>query len=135
MKFFSDATGPTLSQIVWTTFSKSRRLDQGNANAGSIAEDFGRIGMKDFWPEVARKGGAVRTKARLRRIEQMNMWRNAIAHSNFEQYLNQLDKLDGVLHPRLAEASACRVAVNALTIQISEAVAKHLARVVGSVPW
>lgn len=65
----------------------------------------------------------------------MNMWRNAIAHSNFEQNLNQLDKLDGVLRPRSSEVSTCRVAATRLASQMSEAVAAHLARIVGVVPW
>lgn len=126
---------PEISTILLVTLTKNRRLDQGNANDGTIAEDFGRLGMEDFWDLVALEQGKQRTARRLKRVRQMNMWRNAIAHNNFEQYQSRVDKLDGRLRPRLIEGTRCRAACEALAAQIEAAVAKFLAHVVGSAPW
>lgn len=48
VRVFSGAMGPAVASIVVATLTKNRRLDLGNANAGTIAEDFGRIGMSPF---------------------------------------------------------------------------------------
>lgn len=126
---------PKLQTILSVTLTKNRRLDQGNANDGNIAEDFGRLGMEDFWARVAAEGGGARTKTRRRRLEQMNLWRNAIAHNNFEQHQVRIDKLDGHLRPRLAEVERCRTACEQLAVQFEAAVAAFLTQVVGAPPW
>lgn len=129
------AAAPKLQTILLVTLTRNRRLDQGNATEGSIAEDFGRIGMEKFWDRVAANGGVALTKARRKRLDQMNLWRNAIAHDNFEQNQSRLDRLDGHLRPRLAEAKRCRTACRLLAVQIEGAVAFFLTQVVGSSPW
>jgi hypothetical protein len=126
---------PDISTILLVTLTKNRRLDQGNANDGTIAEDFGRLGMEGFWDLVASEGGKKHTARRLKRVRQMNMWPNAIAHNNFEQYQSSVDELDGRLRPRLVEGKKCRVACETLATQIEAAVAKFLHHVVASAPW
>jgi hypothetical protein len=116
------SAAPRLSTILVVTLTNNRKLDRGNANSASIAEDFGQIGMRDFW-------------TRRKRLEQMNLWRNAIAHNNFDQYRPRIKELDGHLKPRLAEVSRCRNACRQLAVQIEAAVASFLTQVVGSVPW
>ena len=128
-------TPVNVSGVLRATLTKNRKLDQGNANHGSIAEDFGRIGMSDFWKWVALYGGEKRTKLRLARLEQMNIWRNAIAHNNFEQNQGRIDLLDGRLRPRLVEAARCRTAVDQLAAQVSESVGGYLGELVGTAPW
>lgn len=129
------AAAPKLQTILLATLTRNRRLDQGNANDGNIAEDFGRIGMEDFWDRVAAEGGTTHTRARRLRLEQMNLWRNAIAHNNFEQNQVRINKLDRHLRPRLAEGRQCRTACDQLALQLDAAVAGFLAHVVGSPPW
>ncbi len=124
-----------LATILVVTLTRNRKLDFGNANEGSIADDFARIGMEDFWPRVAAEGGQAHTKARRKRLEQMNLWRNAIAHDNFEQNQVRIDKLDGHLRPRLAEVKRCRNACRQLAVTIEAAVAMFLTQVVGRAPW
>jgi hypothetical protein len=62
----------------WTT---NRQLDKGNAHQGTIAGDFGRLGVERFWSKV----DAVNADNRQRRqvLDLMNHWRNAIAHQDF----------------------------------------------------
>lgn len=129
------AVAPPIATILHLTLTKNRRLDSGNANEATIAEDFGRIGMEDFWDLVGAQGGAALTKARRKRLEQMNMWRNAIAHNNFEQYQSRVDKLDGRLRPRLVEGKRCRVACDQLAEQMARAVAAFLTPIAGAAPW
>lgn len=129
------AAAPVVSAILFATFTKGRKLDQGNANPGNIADDFSRIGMNAFWTELATHGGIAFTEARRKRLEQMNMWRNAIAHNDFDQNLSRLDKLDDQLKPRLKEANRCRTACNRLARQMDEAVGQFLGQVVGTAPW
>ncbi|MHB8878630.1 MAG: hypothetical protein ACYC8T_33440 [Myxococcaceae bacterium] len=129
------AAAPKVSTIIVASLTKNRKLDQGNAHEGTIAEDFARVGIEDFWDRVAARGGRAFTKARRRRLEQMNMWRNAIAHNNFEQNQTRVDKLDGQLRPRLIEGARCRDACRRLAVQMEAAVSSFLARVVGSPPW
>jgi hypothetical protein len=55
----------------------NRKLDRGNPNPGNIGADFGRFTLA-FWPLV----DAHRTENSSRKtvLEQLNEWRNAIAH-------------------------------------------------------
>ena len=63
------AAAPRISAIIVLTLTKNRRLDQGNAHEGTIAEDFARVGMEGFWDRVAAHGGLALTKARRRRLD------------------------------------------------------------------
>ena len=58
-----------------------RRFDTGNPNPGNIGADFNRFGMT-FWPEV--DAAHPKNARRKTMVEQMNRWRNAIAHNAFE---------------------------------------------------
>jgi hypothetical protein len=132
---FAAAAPTTLSTILYSTLTKNRSLDKGNANGGTIADDFGRLGMTSFWDLVAVDGGPVLTAKRRDRMEQMNMWRNAIAHNNFEQYQSKVDKLDNHLRPRLVEGRKCRTACDKLAVQMASAVGTFLHQVAGKPPW
>src|SRR5690242_4398976 len=61
--------------------TQDRKLDRGNANAGNIGADFARLGMT-FWPDVHRLDQ--RHQARQALLEELNAWRNAIAHQDFD---------------------------------------------------
>src|SRR5258708_2890508 len=76
-----------LQLAVRAAFLFDRKLDRGNPNAGDIGADFGRFGVA-FWPEV--KAQDRRNGSRARLLEELNLWRNAIAHQDFDP-----DKLGG----------------------------------------
>lgn len=60
--------------LVW-----ERRLDRGNPTTGNIGSDFGRMGI-DLWSRVLI---ADRRNAKRRaKLNQLNAWRNAIAHDD-----------------------------------------------------
>lgn len=132
---FAAAVPPPLSEILRSALTKSRSLDRGNANGSTIAEDFARLGMGRFWDLVTAEGGPIRTARRRYRMEQMNMWRNAIAHDSFEQVQSKSAQLDNRLRPRLVEGKKCRTACDLLAVQMTSAVGKFLQQVVGKGPW
>jgi len=132
---FAAAVPSQLSTILESALTKSRSLDRGNANGSTIAEDFARLGMGRFWDLVTAEGGQIRTARRRHRMEQMNMWRNAIAHDSFEQYQSKIAQLDNRLRPRLIEGRKCRAACNLLAAQMTSAVGTFLQQVVGKAPW
>ncbi len=129
--------GSPRETILFASLTGNRKLDHGNANDATLAEDFGRLGMEDFWDRVATEppGGRTFTKARRRRLEQMNVWRNAIVHNDFARNQSKLALLDDRLRPRLTEGNRCRAACEKLAVQIDGAVASFLASVVDTRPW
>src|SRR5205814_3348768 len=54
---FIAAIPSPLFMILRSTLTKSRSLDRGNANGGTISEDFARLGMDPFWDLVSAQGG------------------------------------------------------------------------------
>lgn len=70
----------------------NRRLDQGNPNPSSLGSDFRRFGI-DLWAEIrARSPRKCAVNRRL--LDELNLWRNAIAHQDFRQRT-----LDGKPYP------------------------------------
>jgi len=61
-------------------FTNRRGLDRGNASAETISADFARFDL-DIWS--AAKAASSLTPTRRMRLEQLNTWRNAIAHQDF----------------------------------------------------
>lgn len=72
---------PTLRSAVRAAFAWKRALDRGNPHPGAIGEDFNRLGMA-FWPAVL----AIDARNERRRdcLVDLNAWRNAIAHQDFD---------------------------------------------------
>lgn len=71
---------PASTQIaVRAAFTLDRSLDRGNATPENIARDFARFGM-DLWSSVYRLDS--RNRARRDRLNQLYIWRNAIAHQD-----------------------------------------------------
>ena len=57
----------------------NRKLDSGNPNPGNIGSDFNRFGL-EFWYEMDRLDG--RNGDRRKELQELNEWRNAIAHQD-----------------------------------------------------
>jgi hypothetical protein len=56
---------------------RRRQLDRGNAHSAALVADFGWL-AKDFWADLAQQDP--RNGRRRHRLEQLNAWRNAVAH-------------------------------------------------------
>lgn len=70
-----------LQDIVFDSLLLGRKLNTGNPNPGNIGADFGRFD-RSFWSSVS--AAHPRNAQRQVLLEQMNRWRNAIAHNDFD---------------------------------------------------
>ena len=75
--------------LVQARFTKGRQLDSRNAQPGSIGSDFELLGIK-FWDEVDTHHP--RSKDRKRDLEELNKWRNAIAHQKLRRSITPATK-------------------------------------------
>ena len=68
---------PAGTAVILEELGLNRRLDRGNAHAAALSDDFRWLGSH-LWTELVgmdRRNGRRRT-----RLDQLNVWRNAIAH-------------------------------------------------------
>jgi hypothetical protein len=81
--YLADRLMPTSLRHVWIkSFVLSRRLDTGNPNPGNLGSDFNRFGL-DFWAGVHNL--SPKNSRRRENLEELNSWRNAIAHHDFSR--------------------------------------------------
>lgn len=104
----------------------SRKLDRGNPNPGNIGEDFKRFGIA-FWDMV--KARDVRNRARQDRLEELNKWRNAIAHQDFDAAVLGSTTL------RIQQVREWRRACEHLATAFDEVMRAQLLTMVGTSPW
>jgi hypothetical protein len=128
-------TVPILA-LLGAAMIQGRALDKGNPNAGNIGSDFARLGMPSFWDDVY--AADARNRARRKRLDTLNMWRNAIAHQDFTP--KKVDKVwfnfsGGTGALRLGEVRAWRFACAGLATSFDRVVGAHLAKLLGSAPW
>jgi hypothetical protein len=116
-----------LQPIVRHEFTLNRQLDRANAQPGSIGADFGRLGI-DFWSRVdAQHPG---NAARKIQLDELNDWRNAIVHQDFNRA-----KLGGTVLLRLARVRRWRRACEQLAQAFDEVMRAHVQSIRGSRPW
>jgi hypothetical protein len=106
---------------------EGRKLSVGNPNPGNLGSDFGRFGI-NFWNEVTSHDA--RNLDRRAKLESLNLWRNAIAHQDFDPAM-----LGPALTLRISTIRAWRAACDGLAISFDEVVSTHLAGIIGSRPW
>ncbi len=116
-----------LQVIVLNLAVSNRKLDIGNPNPGNIGADFNRLGI-GFWIEVNKLDQ--RNKDRQRKLEQLNAWRNAIAHQDFDPA-----KLGGRSTLSLAEVQGWRSAVSQLVVCFDRVMYNYLNSLTGVSPW
>jgi hypothetical protein len=109
-------------ELLW-----NRRFDRGNANPGNIGADFSRLGP-DFWPLV--EADDARNAGRKSLLEELNRWRNAIVHQDFDPAI-----LGGSVTLTLSEVRGWRGACNGLTRSFDEVMRSHLLSLIGTSPW
>lgn len=118
---------PTLRRLVREEFSRGRQLDRGNAQPSSLGADFGRLGIA-FWPGL--DAYDVHGGARRAQLEQLNEWRNAIAHQDFDPA-----RLGGSTTLQLIQVRRWRAACNGLARGFDEVLRRHLHNQTGFMPW
>ncbi len=105
---------------------QNRKLDQGNPNPGNIGADYNRFGLI-FWNEVSNLD--LRNQSRKQRLEDLNKWRNAIAHQSFDPVIFGTGML------RLQQVREWRSACDQLAICFDEVMRSHLQAINGVSPW
>jgi hypothetical protein len=116
-----------LQRTIQVQLVQGRRLDHGNPNPGNIGADFGRFGVQ-FWDHVRRFDW--RTDARRVGLEELNSWRNAIAHQDFTS-----SRLGGQRRLILARVRRWRRCCEGLVPSFEAALYAYLSQVTGTAPW
>ena len=119
---------PELRETLRENLVFGRRLDRGNPNPGNIGSDFNRLNL-DFWALA----DARRPESSARRavLEELNEWRNAIAHQDFAASMLRA----GRPNLTLAQVRVWRKACDGLARTFDEVLQAHLRALTGSAPW
>ncbi len=106
---------------------RNRQLNTRNATQATIGGDFGRLGIPNFWGQV----DAVLAKNYLRRhsLDDLNAWRNAIAHQDFNPAI-----LGGTTL-RLARVQRWRRGCDKLARSLDRVLRAYIRSVTGNDPW
>jgi hypothetical protein len=115
----------SLRSVIRIRMTEGRKLDRGNPNPGNLGSDFKRIGL-DFWERLQTSQRS--NKSRQEKLEELTVWRNAIAHQDFS-------KLDPTQNLRLNMVKAWRSACDKLAEQFDQVVGQYLQHTLGSAPW
>jgi hypothetical protein len=122
------ATTPAnLQAILRAQFIWGRLLDKGNPNPGNIGSDFGRFGLA-FWTEV--RADHHLNERRQEFLEELNAWRNAIAHQDFDPA-----RLGGTTTLHLATVRQWRSSINHLAVSFDSVMGRYLQTLLGTAPW
>ncbi len=121
-----------VSPVTWQSglraeFVLNRKLDFGNPSPGNVGSDFSRLGIA-FWNHV--KATDRRNERRCRALEELNVWRNAIAHQDFDPL-----KLKGKITLTLAQVRAWRGVCDELAQAFDTVMRDFITSVVGKPPW
>jgi hypothetical protein len=113
--------------VVEAGFTRGRQLDGGNAQPGSLGADFKRLGI-EFWLKV--DAHHPKNSERKKSLEDLNLWRNVIAHQDFS-------KLGPNVSPNLnlKRVRHWRTTCGRLARSFDEVMRHHLQSLIGSSPW
>lgn len=117
----------TLRAVLRSEFTLHRKLDRGNPNPSNIGSDFNRLGLK-FWDQIRAQNRL--NHGRIGHLEDLNRWRNAIAHQDFDPA-----QLGGTINLRLATVRRWRQACEQLAIAFDAIIGNHIAQIAGTRPW
>ncbi len=116
-----------LRAVLRAEFTLHRKLDRGNPNPGNIGSDFNRLGLT-FMDRI--RAESRWNPGRIGLLEDLNSWRNAIAHQDFDPAL-----LGGTINLRLAAVISWRRACEQLAIVFDSVIGDHIAQITGTRPW
>ena len=123
----------TIARLVLIALTQSRQLDRGNATPGSIGADFKGFDL-DIWTPQGSSTSALR--AACGQLEQLNVWRNAVAHQDFDFEPPRAGGAGEVCRTiDLRRVRAFRSCCDRLAVTFDEVLARHLESVVGGRPW
>ncbi len=111
---------------------ENRKLDTGNAHDGSLGPDFDRLGLS-FLAEV--NAADLDNAVRRRKLEQLNVWRNAIVHQNFVLKPHQEAMVKGTNPDHFSQVRLFRRNCDELAGQFDGVVRAYVSRVVAGPPW
>ena len=126
--FVMPMADPTLRQMLRANLVLNRKLDRGNPNPGNIGADFSRFDLV-FWPRV--DAHRAQNSQRRSALEELNAWRNAIAHQDFAPAMLRAGR--PVL--QLAQVQTWRKACDGLAQSFDEVLAAHIQNLTGILPW
>jgi hypothetical protein len=114
--------------IYLQNFLSGRKLDMGNPNCGNLGADFNRLRL-NFWPSV--HADHPRNPQRAVLLEELNRWRNAIAHYHFapDMYRGGRPSLP------LADVQEWRTACDGLARSFDNVLRAHVMSITGAAPW
>jgi len=113
--------------LVRDEFTRDRQLGRGNAHPSSLGADFRRLGIQ-LWAEM--EAHDPRTSSLKRFLEELNQWRNAIAHQDFDP-----QRFGGTTNLRLNQVRRWRRACERLARGLDEVMRRHMQSLTGSSPW
>ncbi len=116
-----------LQNVVRGEFVRDRKLNRGNPNPGNIGADFARLGLP-IWDKV--RAFDRRNDARRKLLDELNNWRNAIGHQDFDPA-----KLGGRTALRLQDVNGWRRACDQLVRAFDTVIRAHWKALMGSPPW
>lgn len=120
-------SGDARLDILRVRLTTGRKLDAGNPNPGNLGNDFGYLGI-ELWPALKKHdaGNALRQKS----LETLNVWRNAIAHQDFDPA-----KLNHRVTVRLSDVRRWRKACEGLAVELDAVVGAYVGIILGVNPW
>lgn len=123
---------PIIAGITRASLLHGRQLDRGNASPSSLGADFNRLGFA-FWNTMAASAPVLIPRAR-DRLEELNVWRNAIAHQDFTGTEFQR-RFSGRHTLQIPEVRRWRRSCERLAIRMDVVLADHIQQLLGTLPW
>jgi hypothetical protein len=117
-----------LQDALFLNVVSGRKLDSGNPNPGNIGSDFNRFAFV-FWPAV--EVDHPRNPRRKALLEELNGWRNAIAHQSFPV---KMLKGGRAILP-LARVQRWRKSCTGLARSFDRVMRVQLRKMAGVAPW
>jgi len=111
--------------------TEHRLLNRGNASARTLEADFGRMGVP-LWANLVERDQ--RNLLRRQRLEQLNTWRNAVAHGDFTFSREQAAGLVNTSRS-LRSVRIWRASCSALASQIDAVMHQRLVNLFKRRPW
>ncbi len=122
------AVSPMGTQMVLRLACLSgRKLDTGNPSPSNLGADFARFGF-DFWTAVLAADPA--HAARRHRLAELNAWRNAIAHHDYDPA-----ELGGTTTLTVPQVQGWRAHCDAFAVTFDAILRNHLQTTTGVGPW
>jgi hypothetical protein len=125
--FLAGRIDVSLRAIFRTQMTEGRKLSSGNPNPANLGSDFGRFQI-EFWATVT--AANPRNVSRRNQLEQLNAWRNAIAHQDFTK-----PECHGRTSVRLADVGRWRGACSGLAMEFDAVISRYLRKITGIPPW